>query len=255
MSEPSPPHLALHGTRLLRLLADLAVTTVPHSQHNLSERLGRLIDFGDSMRLAMLHDKLRSLQVEPDPARGAAVKDTLLRARLALVQTLVDSFAPAAPAPSAGVGRIKLPRIENGIPFAQLITFEPYYRFYAAHQRELEGRIQTLQIQVRDAAAAVSVELAQLAALDEALRDTLAVPIRQGLAVIPQLLGRRFDALRQEGAGTAADLSEEARLAIWSRPDGWLGRFLHDMQGLLLAEVELRLLPVLGLVEALNERE
>ena len=37
------------------------------------------------------------------------------------------------------------------------------------------------------------------------------------------------------------------------QPEVWRVRFLTEIQGLLLAELELRLLPVLGLVEAVNE--
>jgi hypothetical protein len=35
--------------------------------------------------------------------------------------------------------------------------------------------------------------------------------------------------------------------------DGWIRRFHRDMQDLLLAELDLRLMPVLGLVEAVEE--
>lgn len=109
--------------------------------------------------------------------------------------------------------------------------------------------------------SAASTPLARLAALDEALRDTLSVAIRRRLAVIPQLLGQRFDALlreqgeRRNDAGPAdhAELPTAETWEQWRQPGGWLGRFLQDMQGLLLAELELRLLPVLGLIEAVDE--
>ncbi|HCB41034.1 MAG TPA: DUF3348 domain-containing protein, partial [Gammaproteobacteria bacterium] len=52
----------------------------------------------------------------------------------------------------------------------------------------------------------------------------------------PRLLQRRFNLLQQQ-----------------AQP-GWLQQFRKDVQALLLAELDLRLQPVLGLVEAL-ERE
>ena len=252
-TETVPRHFGLHGTRLLRLLADLAVVDGAGPHPNLSEGLGRLIDFGDSLRLSLVLDRLPLIEVEPAGTGGASIQDPLLRVRRALVEAVLDSFAPAA----RGT-RLALPRLERGVPLEELVTFEPYQRFYAAHQRAMEARIQTLQLQVRQEVAALSVELAQLAALDEAVRDSLAMPTRRSLAVIPRLLGQRFEDLRRSqepGSGAVAvDPPDAEMFAIWSGPSGWLGRFLRDMRGLLLAEVDLRLLPVLGLVEAVNEQ-
>ena len=95
-----------------------------------------------------------------------------------------------------------------------------------------------------------------MAALDETLRDSLSVHVRKNLAVIPQLLARRFDFLRQDmqGATGTGDQSPEDIFRTWTGSDGWLARFFREMQGLLLAELEFRLLPVMGLVEAVDEQ-
>ncbi len=257
MTEASLHQIHLRGTRLVRFLSDLAVSDVPFSHENFSERLGRSIDFAESVRLAALHDKLRKMVFEPGPRSIETLKEEVLRVRMSLVQSVVGSFVSVA-----GAARIKVPALNTGIPLDKLATFEPYHRFYAAHQREFDSRIQTLQLEVRDTVSGVSAELAQLAALDEAVRDTLSMHIRKYLAVIPRLLGKRFDFLlkehqsRQDTSRMAVteDRSEEDILRIWTRPNGWLDRFTKEMQGLLLAELELRLLPVLGLVEAVNEQ-
>lgn len=257
MTEAFLRHIDRHGTRLVRVLSDLAVSSVEFSHKNLSEQLGQLIDFGDSMRLSALHDRLRTFHVEPTPSCSETLREDVLRVRMALVRSVIESFVPAA-----GSARVKVPTLKSGIPFEQLIEFEPYYRFYAFHQREFESKIQTLQLKIRDAVSGMSVELAQLAVLDEAVRDMLSMHIRKYLAVVPQLLGKRFDCLLQEyrqlqaeaGPEAAVEQPAEEILQAWTRPNGWLGRFLKDMQGVLLAELELRLLPVLGLVEAVHER-
>jgi len=258
MTEASAQQIDLHGTRLVRFLSELAVSDVEFSHENFSERLGRLIDFGESMRLSALHDKLPGMHFEAGPISCESLKEEVLRLRMSLVQSVVRSFASVS-----GAGRIKLPTLNAATPFDKLATFEPYHRFYAAHQREFETRIQTLQLGIRQKVSGVSKELAQLAALDEAVRDTLSIHSRKQLAVIPQLLGKRFDLLwreyqsHQEGSAPAVseDQSEQEILKTWTRPDGWLHRFFKEMQGLLLAELELRLLPVLGLVEAVNGNE
>jgi hypothetical protein len=158
--------------------------------------------------------------------------------------------------------RIKVPSLNTRIPTEQLSRFEPYHRFYAAHQREFESRVRPLQLVVRDAIRGLSPEMMQLVALDEGVGDALSVHTRKYLAVIPQLLAKRFDLLLAESQqGDAAahrdgqeDRADEALLKTWTASSGWLGRFYQEMQGLLLAELELRLLPILGLVEAANEQ-
>ena len=257
MTEASLQQIGLHGTRLVRFLSDLAVSDVTFSHGNFTEQLGRLIDFGDSMKLSALYDKLRTIPAEPTPISIDRLKDEVLRVRMSLVQSVVESFIP-----SSGSARIKLPTLNARVPVDQLARFDPYHRFYSSHQRQFESKIQSLQLKARDALTGASAELAQLAALDAAVRDTLSGHTRKQLAVVPRLLGKRFDFLLQEHRQLQAESSpegsedppEEEILKTWTRPDGWLGRFCGEMQGLLLAELEFRLLPVLGLVEAANEQ-
>ena len=40
--------------------------------------------------------------------------------------------------------------------------------------------------------------------------------------------------------------------ARWMQPDAWLARFCAEMQRVLRAELELRLMPVVGLLAALD---
>jgi hypothetical protein len=40
--------------------------------------------------------------------------------------------------------------------------------------------------------------------------------------------------------------------ALWMQPGGWLANFCRELQGVLLAELDLRLQPTVGLIEALS---
>ena len=83
-------------------------------------------------------------------------------------------------------------------------------------------------------------------------RPGLAPRERSLLATVPQLLGRRFEQLHQAHRGTLpADGADDP--ARWLQPGTWLTRFCHDMKAVLQAELDLRLQPVAGLLEALNE--
>jgi len=258
MTQTSPKP-GLNDTRLVRVLSDLAVVDVAFSPGNFAQRLGGLVDFGDSMKLATFHDELSRMAYEhsPNSTSDEGLKEEVLQVRLALVRVVAESFVP-----DVGSAQLKIPTLGPGIPPDQLLTFEPYHRFYAAHQREFESRIQTLQLRVREVASGVSVEMAQLAAMDEAVRDILSMHTRKSLAVVPQLLGKRFDFLLQEHRSQQGDLDAKAvdqlpkedLIKAWTRPDGWLDKFCKEMQGLLFAELELRLMPILGLVEAIDEK-
>jgi hypothetical protein len=74
-------------------------------------------------------------------------------------------------------------------------AYEPYRRFYLAHQGEMESCVRSLRTSVRQALSRASTTLKQLAALDEALDKILCVRQRQLLSTVPLLLERRFEQL------------------------------------------------------------
>lgn len=248
----------LNDSALVRLLSALAVPDVSFSSDSLSERLGGLVDFKDSMRLAAFHDELRRAAFEPAAEQVGAetLQAEFAQLRLSLARAVLESFLP-----DAGAARPKFPPLAADMALERLLAYEPYHRFYAAHQRSFEGRLQSLQLRVRGVLAGRSAELARLAAMDQMLRDTVLAHTRKSLAAIPQLLGRRFDSLVQAyrarqgmSADSAADLlPQQDLLAAWTRPGEWLDTFAKDMQSVLLAELDLRLMPILGLVEAIDE--
>ncbi len=242
--------IALHGTRLVRVLSELLRNDVAYPPPNPVQQLGRLVTFGESEQLFSLHAQLSQWEFEPVQGPVLNIRAELLNTRLALVQRVATSFV-------AGSGsRIRLPSLSANTPISTLSEFAPYHRFYAAHQREFEAKIQTLECTIRDTICGHSLELAQLATLDEGVRGVLANHIRTLLAGIPKLLGQHFNSLLQQHRGQHTDLeqSDETVWNNWSQPGAWLDIFFQDMQGLLLAELELRLRPLLGLVEAVEEQ-
>jgi hypothetical protein len=64
------------------------------------------------------------------------------------------------------------------------------------------------------------------------------------LSTVPLLLEKHFDRLRKAHQETQADTP--------ASDDAWLAVYRKDMQGVLLAELNLRLQPVEGLLEALG---
>jgi hypothetical protein len=69
-------------------------------------------------------------------------------------------------------------------------------------------------------------------------------------SAIPHLLQTRFETLRASCRPQGTDEAEAA--ALWQQT---LQRYRRDMRGMLLAEIETRLLPVTGLVEAVEAHQ
>ena len=119
------------------------------------------------------------------------------------------------------------------------VDYQPYLKLYGALQRDLEFKARNIQADIRKALAASSPEGAQLAAVDAALADPVAKHSRAVFAKIPGLLKTRFQAVSRSGRYTCSRSIHEQ---------------LSDLlQTILLAEIEARLLPALGLIEALED--
>jgi hypothetical protein len=238
----STPQASINGSRLIRALEGLTVSDVEVSHKHFAMRLGQLIDLSDSISISQVHGRRSAAGFEPSENTSEAVEAEFLQVHSSVVGSIIKSFEKGA-----GPGRIRFPRPGANAPADSVDGYQPYGKFYAAQQREMDFKIQQLRRHVRAHVARTSPELAQLAALDEVLGDTLAVHSRKFFARIPGLLGRRFDQLltsyhqpqdkAQDDAGTWLELVE-----IFGR----------DMRELLLAEVEARLLPTQGLIEALH---
>ncbi len=118
----------------------------------------------------------------------------------------------------------------------------PFRLHHANQQRAMAQRLASLREGVRKALTARTPELARLAALDAVLEQALAEPERQKLAVLPSMLVRRVALLR------AAEPDGDA---VWPFK-GWRQSLWAELQQVLQAELDLRLQPLLGLLEALH---
>ena len=74
--------------------------------------------------------------------------------------------------------------------------------------------------------------------MDAAFEGILIEREKKLLTTLPSLMERRFKQLQTER----------------SQQEGWLARFGQELQTVLLAELDLRLQPTLGLLEAFNDQ-
>ena len=120
----------------------------------------------------------------------------------------------------------------ESVPLADLLA--PFRLHHSQQQRGMAARVATLRERLRPRLAEASGRLARLAELDSLFERALAEPERRALAGLPALLTRRAETHH------ATD------------PRHWRHRFWADLQRALRAELDLRLQPVRGLVEALH---
>lgn len=229
---------------------------VSHKQF--AERLGRLIDLSGSIALSRVHVSLAATASKLCAKTATVVSteslvDEFIRVRTTIVQSIIDSFVPTA---GVGVAPPSLPLVTAAISAAELTRYGRYQLFYVSRQKEIAVKLGKLRASTRAAVSSRSSRLAQLVVLDAALDEALSAPTQKLFAEIPRLLERRFQYLylqhQQVVAGQHGAHGEDD-WRLWSQAGGWLEQFTGEMQGLLLAELEVRIQPVLGLIEALKE--
>jgi hypothetical protein len=202
---------------LVRQLAGWLPAPVDDHRQDLAERLGGWLNVADAIALHSAHQTLPLVSTRrADTAKGAADAQAAVRQ---LRATLSQAIAtpPRAPVDPAD------------------IEFALHHQRCLDQQRRMEMAVDALRGHLRQTLAATSPRLAQLAALDATLEKMLGGREQKLLAGVPAFLKARFEQLRQ------------------THPDSWPSLFEQDLQQTLLAELDLRLQPLVGMTEALGQ--
>ena len=246
------PRTNFHSSQLIRSLADLALVDTVEPGNEFAEKLGQWIHFADAITLSAVHNdsvaSLPRMQSGAPSAAHTAASAEFDRIQSFLVNSITRSFTP-----KLGRTHIQLPVPELELPMNVATAFAPYRRFYESHQRDMELSIQPLRTNVREALAKASPKLRKLAELDASLEKILRDRESKLLSKVPVLLKKRFEQLFKEHQKKLVASQQADNPAGWTQADGWLARFCKDMQMLLLAEMELRLQPTMGLIEAFKQ--
>lgn len=204
-------------------------------RNQVAQGLGRMIDLPDSISISDTLYKLPRIKTAAVAAQIDPVKKLQL-GHAAMIKAVTGSLAMGKSPARITLGMF----IETapGKDGAQPLDYQPYLKLHEALQRDLDFKARTLQADIRKCLAQSSASGARLAALDAALAEPIARRSRVLFAKIPGLLQAHFKAITAQ-----ADV-----------PDTAVQQQLSDtLQTILLAEIEARLLPALGLVEALEK--
>jgi hypothetical protein len=214
------------GSSLVRLLGEwIAVDGEASATMDFAERASQWVSAFDAMGLQSAHQAIRGVQTAARRAsaeRGkAALAQDMLRARSVLAHAIAQAV-PHADDPGSGYG--------------------PWRHRHLDLQRQMVLMIEPLRAHVRETASRQSPRLRQLAVLDAAMEQMFARREQVLLPTVPALLKRRFEQLRASASGDESNDGDAN--------DGWLQAFGREWRQALMAELEVRLAPVAGLVEA-----
>ncbi|VWX62985.1 conserved hypothetical protein [Burkholderiales bacterium 8X] len=236
---------------LVRLVARLAGGEAPANPASFSEPLSHWLGWADAISLASVLNEGAIDGAAPGPARRGKRPDAravlkicekeLLQVRAALAESIDRDplFAAAEAAPARALSDRE--------------AFAPYRRRHAARQQAMTSAIEPLRARLRSALAEGPKPMARLAALDAVMEQALAAEESRLLGSLPGWLEKRFCQLRKTDRGAEIEIEAEAQPDVAVRkPQPWLEQFAADMQAMLLAELDCRLQPVEGLLEALR---
>ncbi|HSV46157.1 MAG TPA: DUF3348 family protein [Ramlibacter sp.] len=208
------------SAKLVRLLGQWTPMEADAGGMDFAERMGLWVNAFDAIDLQASLQAIKAIETAAAggakgvrPIRADALDDDVRRVRGALAHAIAQ---PLVPLHGATEG-----------------TYAPYHQRHLELQRQMDQMIRPLREHVRQAIARVSVRLHQLAALDAALDQVIAPREQTILPTAATLMRRRFEHLKKANEPLEA--------------------FEQDWRQALLAELDLRLETVWGLVEALHE--
>jgi hypothetical protein len=248
----APQRTAFSGPALIRLLARLTDVDVPESGQSLSDRLSQWLGWTDAIALSSALNGNPPAGAAGARAFGEAEESECARVRTSLAKAIVGDSVFAA-ARRRGPASQVLPQVA---PVDAPVDYAVFRQRYLSMQQTMETGIGTLRGRLRAMLAARTPAMARLAVVDAVMERALSERERSLLAAVPGLLAGHFERLRQAEQQTLADAeaSGDATTATAAKPGAWLDTFRKDMQSVLLAELDVRLQPVEGLLAALRTR-
>lgn len=259
----APARAHINSSRLVRFLTENALLSAAPAQDHLGQKLGDWLNFRQAIALHGIltpeTPQAATTTTTTTPAKqarraGLMTAETLARHIEKVRADLVHAITHGAPAGS-GMARIELPAPELDDPVEPKTAFEPYRRFYAAHQRQMENSLRLLRAQVRNQLSKSTPALQQLAILDAAFEQILSEREAVLLGKVSKLHEKRFTQalklhLKQQAEAALADTPQATHNG---NPSAWLMPLRQALRTSLLAELDTRLQPTLGLLEAFTQ--
>ncbi|MGE8656411.1 MAG: DUF3348 domain-containing protein [Achromobacter sp.] len=265
----APQRTGLSGPTLIRLLTRLTDVDVPQSRQPLSDHLSQWLGWTDAIALSAALNN-RPPAIAPGARTFSSAEERECeRVRATLADAIAsDTAATAAKRLMPGQVPAKVAALQ-----ADDADYSNFRQRYLSLQHTMETSIGNLRSRLRGMVAAKTPEMTRLAVVDAIMDRALLPRERSLLGAIPKLLQGHFDRLRlaeqaaldaaaaqapaDTGATAGTDAAEPAGAAPQPavpapKPGAWLETFRKDMRSVLLAELDIRLQPVEGLLATLR---
>lgn len=273
----APQRTGLSGPTLIRLLTRLTDVDVPESRQPLSDHLSQWLGWTDAIALSAALNN-RPPAIAPGARTFSSAEERECeRVRTTLADAIAsDTAATAAKRLMPGQVSAKVAALQ-----ADDADYSNFRQRYLSLQHTMETSIGNLRSRLRGMVAARTPEMTRLAVVDAIMDRALLPRERTLLGAIPKLLQAHFDRLRraeqaaleaadeaqaladapQADADAPADAQADAAVPAGAAPQpalpaptpgAWLETFRKDMRSVLLAELDVRLQPVEGLLATLR---
>ncbi len=245
----APQRTGLSGPTLIRLLTRLTDVDVAQSRQSLSDHLSQWLGWTDAIALSAALNTSPPVIAPGARMFSSAEERECERVRATLADAIAsDTAATAARHPAPGQAPAK--------KLAALAEAEADYanfrQRYLSLQHTMETAVGNLRSRLRGMVAARNGEWTRLAVVDAIMDRALLPKERALLGAIPKLLQGHFERLRQAEAQALAEAGDDGAEAPAAAAGAWLETFRKDMRSVLLAELDVRLQPVEGLLAALR---
>lgn len=236
----------LGSSRLVRLLRTWGEQAGTPSQQDVAERLGHWLGAFDAIKLdGTLHSLKSGAPVRP--ATGVAVDvarlERIVDSATAELHDLIDSRLQPAASVTRALGLAE----DEG---AAVSSHAMHQQRYLDAQQQVGVRLAQCRAQLRQSLSQGGTQWRQLALLDAAMEQMLGRHEQKLWATVTACLERRFEHWRQNPPRSDATVGPEEDSAAGCQPGGGLHAYEQDQRALLRAEMEVRLQPILGLLEA-----
>lgn len=200
------------------------------------------LDFAERTSLWVGPLEAIRLQAAQQPVQAPPAADRKPPTAAATIRALDEDFRRVHGVLARAIGQdpLALANLQAGDPD---IGYAPFRHRHLELQRQMEPMASALRDHLRQTMRRLSPRLRELAELDAALEDVLAVRGQKLLATTVARLERRFRQLLPTGPGDPGAAGP---------PGHWLHAFGEDWRNALLAELDLRLLPAAGLLDAVR---
>lgn len=277
----APQRTGISGPTLIRLLTRLTDAEVQQSRQSLSDHLSQWLGWTDAIALSAALNTAPPVIAPGARMFSSAEERECVRVRTTLADAIASDTAATA-AKRVAPARASAKKLA-AVLAEDAFDYSSFRQRYLSLQHTMETSIGNLRSRLRGMVAARNGEWTRLAVVDAIMDRALLPKERALLGAIPKLLQAHFDRLRKAEEAALAQAAEQALAEPRAPADAtadvpgdteapavdaaqagtsppapaitagaWLDTFRADMRAVLLAELDVRLQPVEGLLAALR---